>query len=106
MFNQGGKKLDKPLKKQCNPSSTGGGGVNFETRVQAAFAVLMRTCCQAPCLPPWPITKMKLQGRFDGFYTDDFIVFTQNPKNGEEVKLLAQIKHNISITEKMKPLVK
>lgn len=49
---------------------------------------------------------MKLQGRFDGFYTDDFIVFTQNPKNGEEVKLLAQIKHNISITEKMKPLVK
>lgn len=88
------------LKKQSNPFSTGGGGVNFETRVQAAFAVLMLTSCQAPCLPPWPINKIKLQGRFDGFYTDDFIVFTQNPKNGEEVKLLAQIKHNISITDK------
>lgn len=26
---------------QSNPYSTGGGGVNFETRVQAAFTVLM-----------------------------------------------------------------
>lgn len=92
--------MDKPLKKQSNPFSTGGGGVNFETRVQAAFAVLMLTGSQAPCLPPWPISKIKLQGRYDGFHTDDFIVFAQNPENGNEVKLLGQIKHNISISEK------
>lgn len=92
--------MDKPLKKQSNPFSTGGGGVNFETRVQAAFAVLMLTGSQAPCLPPWPISKIKLQGRYNGFHTDDFVVFTKNPDNGNESKLLAQIKHNISISEK------
>ena len=31
--------MSMELKKQSNPFSTGGGGVNFETRVQAAFAL-------------------------------------------------------------------
>lgn len=87
-------------KNQSNPFSTGGGGSNFETRVQAAFVVLMLTKGAAPCLPPWPITKMKLQGRDAGFNTDDFVVFVEGSKEQQKAKLLAQVKHDISITEK------
>ncbi|OQW91929.1 MAG: ATP-binding protein [Thiotrichaceae bacterium IS1] len=85
-------------KKQSNPYSTGGGGTNFETRVQAAFTVLMLSGRVAPCLPAFPIIKLKLQARYAGFHTDDFIVFTKQSQTGKEVKLLAQIKHDISIT--------
>ncbi|MFF2530284.1 ATP-binding protein [Brevibacillus sp. NPDC058079] len=90
--------MTETLKEQSNPFSTGGGGGNFETRVQAAFTVLMLTGRIAPCLPAWPIVKLKLQGRYAGFNTDDFIVFTQDPQTRTEAKLLAQLKHSISIT--------
>jgi predicted transcriptional regulator len=90
--------MPEPTKQQSNPFSTGGGGVNFETRVQAAFTVLMLSGRLAPCLPPFPITKIKLQGRYAGFNTDDFIVVAKQPETEEEARLLAQIKHDISIT--------
>jgi hypothetical protein len=90
--------MPEPAKQQSNPFSTGGGGVNFETRVQAAFTVLMLTGRLAPCLPPFPITKIKLQGRYADFNTDDFIVFAKQPETEGAGRLLAQIKHNISIT--------
>ena len=61
--------MPKPAKQQSNPYSTGSGGPNFETRVQAAFAVLMLTGRIAPCLPPFPITKIKLQVRYAGVQT-------------------------------------
>ncbi len=89
----------EPTKNQSNPFSTGGGGVNFETRVQAAFTVIMLSGRVAPCLPSFPIIKIKLQGRYAGFNTDDFIVYSQHPHSGQRAKLLAQIKHVISITE-------
>lgn len=91
--------MTEPIKQQSNPFSTGGGGGNFETRVQAAFVVLMLTGRIAPCLPAWPITKIKLQGRYAAYHTDDFIAFTQDPQSGKEAKLLAQLKHSIGITE-------
>ncbi|MBW4575719.1 MAG: ATP-binding protein [Aphanothece sp. CMT-3BRIN-NPC111] len=90
--------MTEAAKQQSNPFSTGGGGPNFETRVQAAFTVLMLSGRLAPCLPPFPITKIKLQGRYAGFNTDDFIVFSKQPETDKEAKLLAQIKHDISIT--------
>lgn len=77
-------------KNQSNPFSTGGGGVNFETRVQAAFTVLMFT---------GTIQRIKLQGKYSGFNTDDFIVFVQHPETKAETKLLAQIKHAVSLTD-------
>ncbi|MBF8275273.1 MAG: hypothetical protein HW390_346 [Candidatus Brocadiaceae bacterium] len=86
-------------KQQSNPFSTGGGGGSFEVRVQAAFAVLMLTGGVAPCLPSWPIIKIKLQGKYAGFDTDDCIVFAQDTQTRRECKLLAQIKHAVSITE-------
>lgn len=85
---------------QSNPFSTGGGGTNFETRIQAAFTVLMLTGRISPCLPPWPITRIKLQGSYVGFTTDDFIVYTRDSCSQQEAKLLAQIKHEVGITER------
>jgi hypothetical protein len=86
-------------KQLSNPFSTGGGGVNFETRVQAVFVVLMLARGFVPCLPQLPIKKIKLQGKYAGFNTDDLIVFLKEPNGKREVKLLAQIKHSVGITE-------
>jgi hypothetical protein len=92
----------KHNKQLSNPFSTGGGGNNFETHVQASFVTLMLCGGFAPCLPPWPIKKIKLQGRYAGYDTDDAIVFIKNLKSKEERKLLCQIKHSISITNNKK----
>lgn len=94
--------MPEPAKQQSNPFSTGGGGVNFETRVQAAFTVLMLSGRIAPCIPLFPIIKIKLQGHYAGFNTDDFIVFSKQPETEKEARLLTQIKHDISITAKDK----
>jgi hypothetical protein len=98
-----GKQMAKSTKEQSNPFSTGGGGPNFETRVQAAFTVLLLTGRVSPCLPPWPITRIKLQGTYAGIETDDFIVYAKDPQSGREAKLLAQMKHEVSITEANRP---
>lgn len=90
--------MSEDRKQQSSPFSTGSGGPNFETRIQSAFTVLMLTGRVAPCLPTFPITKIILQGRYAGFSTDDFVVFVKDPNNGKEAKLLAQIKHDISIS--------
>ncbi len=82
-----------------NPFSAGGGGVNFETRVQAAFVVLMLTGGFVPCLPYWLIKKIQLQGKYAGFDIDDLIVFVKHPDGNREAKLFAQVKHSVSITE-------
>jgi hypothetical protein len=86
-------------KQLANPFSTGGGGSNFENQVQTAFVVLMLTRGVMPCLPPWPIKKIKLQGHYAGFKTDDFIAIIEEQGTGKTAKLLAQIKHTVSITK-------
>ena len=86
-------------KQLSNPFSTGGGGARFETQVQASFVALMLAGGFAPCLPCKPINKIKLQGKFTGYQTDDLIVFTQDFSGKGECKLLGQIKHSITITE-------
>lgn len=86
-------------KKLSNPFSTGGGGFHFEAHVQASFVALMLTRGFAPCLPCWPIVEVKLQGKVDGFDTDDLIIFIENPANAERRKLLGQVKHAVAITE-------
>ncbi|MDL2321529.1 hypothetical protein LJC47_04215 [Desulfosarcina sp. OttesenSCG-928-B08] len=82
-----------------NSFSTGGGGFHFEAHIQASFVVLMLTGGYAPCLPCWPIKKIKLQGRIDGFETDDLIVVVEDASSKERRKLLGQIKHSIAITQ-------
>lgn len=91
--------MDDSGAQQSNPFSTGGGGPNFETRVQAAFALTMLTGRVAPCLPPYPIHLLKLQGRYAGFHFDDFVAYARDPGSGREAKLLAQIKHQVTIAD-------
>jgi hypothetical protein len=86
-------------KNLSNPFSTGGGGVHFEAHVQASFVALMLTGGNAPCLPCWPIVDIKLQGKIDGFDTDDLIVVVENVTSNEKRKLLGQVKHSISFTQ-------
>ena len=86
-------------KQLSNSFSTGGGGGHFEAHVQATFVVLMLTGGYAPCLPCWPITKIKLQGKFAGYDTDDLIIFTEKTGGDQKRKMLGQIKHSISIAE-------
>jgi len=86
-------------KQLSNPFSSGGGGGHFEAHVQASFVVLMLTGGFAPCLPNWPIRKIKLQGKFAGYDTDDLIIFVEDPGGDQKRKILGQIKHSISITE-------
>lgn len=86
-------------KQLSSPASTGGLGTHFENRVQASFVVLMLTGGFAPCLSAWPITKIKVQGKYQNFDTDDLIVYTKQPGTDRQAKLLGQIKHSISITK-------
>ncbi len=85
-------------KNLSNPFSTGGGGGHFEAHVQASFVTLMLSGGHVPYLPCWPITEIKLQGKVDGFDTDDFIVFIEDVNTKERRKLLGQVKHSIGIT--------
>jgi len=87
-------------KQLSNPASTGGLGIHFENRVQSSFVVLMLAEGFAPCLPPWPINKIKLQGKYQGFNTDDLIVYTKQLGTDREAKLLGQIKHSLRFSEK------
>jgi hypothetical protein len=89
-----------------NPFSSGGGGNTFEREVQAAFVVLMLAEGFAPCLPCRPIQKIKFQGMHKDYQTDDLIVFTADKDGTPAGKLLGQIKHKISITEKSKLFAK
>ncbi|RWX46862.1 hypothetical protein H206_03539 [Candidatus Electrothrix aarhusensis] len=91
-------------KQLSNPFSTGGGGPHFEAHVLASFVVLMLSGGYAPCLPCWPITKIKPQGKVDGFDTDDLIVFAERGDTKEQRKLLGQVKHEIAFTRGNKEL--
>lgn len=76
----------------------GGRRGHFEASVQACFVTLILTGGYAPALPRWPIVEVKLQGKVDGFETDDLIIHVQNPSTGERRKLLAQLKHAVAFT--------
>lgn len=94
--------MTQQIKNLSNPFSTGGGGIFFESHVQSAFAVLMLAGGYAPCSPAWPINKILLQGRYAGYNTDDLIIFLKDPVSETESKILAQIKHSITITKNSK----
>lgn len=79
--------------------STGGGGYIFEARVQALFVLLMLYGMGTPCLPYHRIVKINLQGKVDGYQTDDLIVFSEDPIYKKQKKLLVQVKSSIKITK-------
>jgi hypothetical protein len=92
-------KMSKNNKQLSNSFSTGSGGGHFEAHVQASFVALMLTGGYAPCLPCWRITEIKLQGKIDGYNTDDLIVFVDKTDSKERRRLLGQVKHSIHITQ-------
>ena len=71
--------MSKDVKQQSNPFSTGGGGVNFETRVQAAFVISLLTHSCVPCLSQNMRAKeLKFQNKYDGANTDDFVLIASD----------------------------
>lgn len=76
-----------------NPFSTGGGGVSYEVDVQTYFVASMILGWRILNLKADRVEKIKLQGRYEGYDTDDCIIFGDNGN-----KMLCQIKHSISIT--------
>jgi hypothetical protein len=94
--------MNNQSKQLSNPFSTGGGGELFEAYVDASFVVLMLAGGYAPCITNIPIKKIKLQGRFAGYNTDDMIIFLEKEKVNQEFKVLCQIKNSICISENNK----
>ena len=92
--------MSSKKKNLSNSFSTGSGGARFESQVQASFVALMLSNGFCPCTPTWPIQKIKLQGKYDGYDTDDLIIFTKSSTLDEEAKLLGQIKHSINISSR------
>lgn len=91
--------MSKGIKQQSNPFSTGGGGVNFETRVQAAFALSLLTKSCVPCLSQdMRARELKFQNKYDGVNTDDFVLVASD-KASNKSQIFAQIKHQITISE-------
>lgn len=86
-------------KKLSNAFSTGSGGALFEAHVQAAFVTLMITGGHSPCFPSKPIVEIKLQGKIDGYATDDLIVTTGDYFSSAKRKILGQVKHVIAFTK-------
>lgn len=86
-------------KQLSNPFSTGGGGSLFEAHIQASFVALMLTGGVVPALPTWPIARIKLQAKVEGYETDDAVIFVENSDTKEQVKLLVQAKHSVAITK-------
>lgn len=87
------------LKEQSNPFSTGGGGVNFETRVQASFLVAFLAGTPVPCMPTSArITEVGFQSKYKGVHTDDIHVQAKDV-SGQLYRLYVQIKHEITVSD-------
>jgi hypothetical protein len=80
-----------------NPFSAGGGGGQFEIKVQAAFLALMVLDGPCPCLPRGTIDSVKLQSKHLGYDVDDLLILTSAP-NGHHHRLLSQVKHALTFT--------
>lgn len=99
-----GKKEEKvfALAEVSNPFSTGGGGVSFEHSVQAYFLLSLIIKAYIPILKK-PIKKVIFQAKpLFKYNIDDLVVSTyDNPPE----RLLCQIKHSITISEKNKDFI-
>ena len=81
---------DKGAKKLALPFSTGDGGGRFENQIQSCFTVLMLSEGICPCIKR-QIKKIKLQGHYAGYNTDDFIAFAEDHNGHNKAQLLEVI---------------
>lgn len=77
-----------------NAFSTGGGGYEFERKVQAIFLLGLVIKGFSPVLNS-RIVRVSFQTKREGWNTDDLLVIAEN---GE--KLLCQMKHDLTVTDK------
>ena len=91
--------MSRQFKSPASPFASGGAGEQFESQVQASYVALMLTRGFAPCLPCWPIIEVKLQGKIEGYETDDMIITVESEISSERRKLLGQIKRSVRITK-------
>ncbi|RIV19397.1 ATP-binding protein [Fibrisoma montanum] len=80
--------------------SKGGGGTVFEQSVQTAFVTTLLVRGKVPGLPTGEITEVAFQTTRLGFCTDDLLVKVRSHQG--EHQLLAQVKHNLTISVKNK----
>ena len=90
------KKEDKNiLSALSNPFSTGGGGNDFERKVQASFVLALLVDGFSPLLNT-PVTSLYFQAKRLNWDIDDLVVISSFDEI--ESKLLCQIKHGVSFT--------
>lgn len=84
--------MNDNISRISNSFSTGGGGNNFENRIQALF--LLSLLVEGYC-PVMNLTTKGIcfQAKNYGFAIDDLVVYTES--NGQKGKLLCQAKHSI-----------
>lgn len=87
------------VSKISNAFSTGGGGVNFEQQIQAMFLLSMLIDGFCPAMNE-RTKRVCFQAKHLGYDVDDLVVFTY--RNQSEGKLLCQVKHSITVSEKDK----
>lgn len=85
------------VSKLSNAFSTGGGGANFEQRVQAMFLLSLLVDGFCPAMEE-RTKRVCFQAKCIGFDVDDLAVFTYRGQS--EGKMLCQIKHSITISER------
>ena len=87
--------MRKSVSRISNAFATGGGGTNFEHRIQAVFLLSLLIDGFCPALNE-PTKCVCFQAKRLGFATDDLAVLTYSDQS--EGKLLCQIKHKITIS--------
>ena len=85
------------ISKISNAFSTGGGGVNFEQQIQAMFLLSLLVEGFCPAMNE-QTKRVCFQAKHLGYDVDDLVVFTYRDQT--EGKMLCQIKHSITVTEK------
>lgn len=92
--------MSSTLKKISSPFATGGGGIDFEHDVQSAFVVLLLANGVVHHLGQYPVRQINLQAKYLGYNTDDLIVYCADENGHNQRKMIAQIKHKITTSEK------
>ncbi len=81
----------------ANPFSTGGGGANFETKVQSGLFAMLLVHGADPIFPDHHIQRLQLQGAIEGVKTDDIVVTSVDSK-GTTSKSFWSVKHEVRFT--------
>jgi len=90
--------INSQAKKASNPFSTGGGGFQFEQKVQANFVALFLMGGIFPITGRDDCYKISVQSRRQGNQTDDVVMHFKG-QDQQDYRLLAQIKHKLTFSD-------